>query len=414
MIVKGNLLILGAGRHQVPLIVAAESLGFKVVIADNNSNAPGRQYSTFQTFASSTDFHMCKKVAEDYDVVGVTTSGTDQPISVMAGIAHDLSLPCYISKSGAEIATSKLTQRNKFQAAGIKQPMFVEGEMLSTRRSAWNRYPCIVKPDRSQGQRGIRLVGSSGDLDGAIKNAKDSSNNGRVIVEEFVEGPELTVNAWFTNGNITFFAVSDRITYSKGCMGVCFQHIFPSVAAMGHDSLLREIAIAVSQVYGIENGPLYIQMIACCDGFSLIEAAARVGGGHENLLFPQIYGFDPSLGLLELAVGRSLPNNTTRTRGTGSGLINFIFADSGLIQSVSKPSFDSFPNISNFGFYLNPGDELPGMHDGQGRAGFFIVADAARDELCCQATEFYNQLELSSPEGKNLIFHPSPRDLLSP
>ena len=51
--------------------------------------------------------------------------------------------------------------------------------------------------------------------------------------------------------------------------------------------------LQIAKAFGMSDGPLYVQMIASNEGPVLVEAAARVGGGHESTLFPRISDFDP-------------------------------------------------------------------------------------------------------------------------
>ena len=411
---KKNILILGSGRHQVPLIKKAESLGFRTIVADNLINSPGRKYSSINTLVSSLDYLECKKLALEYKVVGILTAGTDQPVSVMAKISEDLSLPCYISAKGAEIATSKLAQRKLFQHTNILQPRFKALESPVEFDNKWNQFPCIVKPDCSQGQRGITFVKSYGELNNAIFEALNYSNNNAAIVEGFIPGPEFTINVWLNHDEISFFAVSDRITYSRGCMGVCFQHIFPSLAAKNFEGSLRKIVKEIASIFGISDGPLYIQMIATSSGPVLVEAAARIGGGHEVLLFPHIYGFDPIDALLKFFTDRMPATQPLMEDYPKVGLINFVFSNPGKCVTIKDMHYGNYKNIIGGEYYINEGDQLSGMVDGQGRVGYFLASGNDRDEVELSSTSFYDQLCVNNAAGENLVFLPPQSHLLRP
>lgn len=405
---------MGSGRHQVPLIKKAESIGFRTIVADNVLNSPGRKHCSIQTFVSSTDYLECKKLAIKHNVVGILTAGTDQPVSVMAKISEDLALPCYISSYGALIATSKLKQRKTFENTEILQPRFKAIDSLIKPVDDWDSFPCIVKPDCSQGQRGITFVKSRNELIGAISEALMQSKNRAVILESYIQGPEFTVNAWMNQGEISFLAVSDRITYSHGCMGVCFQHIFPSLAAKNFQDKLKKIVKIIADTFEMSNGPLYIQMIASSLGPVLVEAAARIGGGHESLLFPHMYNFDPNEALLKLIMGRKTKNQSLEINDCKVGLINFIFANPGKCLIVKNMNYRDHKNIFGGQFYIQAGDNLSGMKDGQGRIGFFLASGENRDEIETSATMFYSHLSVQDDAGKNLIFMPSNSYLLRP
>ena len=62
------------------------------------------------------------------------------------------------------------------------------------------RVPCVVKAPDRQGQRGLTFVRREAELPAAIEAAVAASRNGSFIVEELVEGPEVTVKACLVDG----------------------------------------------------------------------------------------------------------------------------------------------------------------------------------------------------------------------
>ena len=84
-------------------------------------------------------------------------------------------------------------------------------------------------PDR-QGQKGLSLVDDPAELPAAIETARAVARIGLALVEELVDGPEVTVVGFSTGGVFTALAVTDRIVAEPPAFGVALAHVWPSEA----------------------------------------------------------------------------------------------------------------------------------------------------------------------------------------
>jgi len=407
-----NLLILGAGRHQVPLIVAAEAAGFRTILADNKAGSPGRAYCSLSSMISATDLDACRALALKHDVCGILVAGTDQPVRVMAALSAELDLPCYITPDGAVRATNKLLQRRAMKEAGLRQPRFIT--LAANEDWEWDIYPAVVKPADSQGQRGVVKVHGPDEMRRTMEDSAVHSSKGELVVEEFVPGQEFTASAWVQEGQIVFIALSDRATYSAHSLGVCFQHLYPSIAAAGMEEEVERMLVEIAGCFGMSHGPLYVQLIASKDGPVLVEAAARIGGGHESTLFPRVSTFDPVQCLLGWLQGRDYTGDKSIRYGEHA-ITNFVFAHAGVVGSCCGMEGLTRNGIEEGGFYVEQGDCPTGMLDGQGRVGYFIARGSSRREVEASAERFYRQLSVTDAStGANLVFLPGEAEILRP
>src|SRR4029078_5136468 len=90
--------------------------------------------------------------------------------------------------------------------------------------------PSVVKAPDRQGQKGLTLAQSGAEPPGAIAAAVEESRSGSAIVEELVDGPEVTVNAFSLRGEYPSFTGTDRLTAEPPAFGVALAHVWPSVA----------------------------------------------------------------------------------------------------------------------------------------------------------------------------------------
>jgi biotin carboxylase len=400
-----RLLVLGGGRHQVPLIERAQSRGVDVVMVDYLVDAPGRSVATYPELADATDSDAATRIAKEYDVDGVITTGTDIPLRAMAAVAEALELPRYLSSGAAHSATDKEAMHKALREAGVQ--MANRAVVGSDDASIdFDTLPVVVKPADSQGQRGITLVSRRDRISEAVSKALSSSRTGRVVIEEYLSGPEFTANAWIEDDRVALLMVNDRVTFNPGpSLGIAFQHRYPSQAAAGWmgevESMTKDVAIA----YGLEQGPLYIQMITTDHGPVVVEAAARIGGGHESRMLLTLNRWSTDDALIDLALGiRPAPPPTLPE--TAHVLVNFVLGSAGEVDRLVEPELTE--GVVESSWYVGPGTRLADVVDSLGRVGYFVAEATSTEQLVNRAAEFYATLELPSVEGKNLVHIPDP------
>ena len=174
-------------------------------------------------------------------------------------MAERLGLPHPIDAATASLVDSKPRQRERFAAAGVPQPRLLDEP---TR-------PCVVKAPDRQGQRGLTLVDGA-ELPAAIEVALAASRGGACLVEELVDGPEVTVNAFSVDGDFLPLTVTDRITAEPPAFGVALAHAWPSPSRRSRDSAVQHspaaVAARAAAALGVRNGPTYTQLRLGPDG----------------------------------------------------------------------------------------------------------------------------------------------------
>src|SRR6185503_10621209 len=163
-------------------------------------------------------------------VDGLIAPGIDWPVAICARVANRLALPHPISPETAALSTSKLRQRERFAEAGVQQPAYeiCSGAREATEAAGRIGFPCVIKAPDRQGQRGLTLVRASKDVPDAVRVALDASRSATLLVEEHVEGREVTVNAFSSGGHFYPLTVTDRLTAALPAFGVALTHVWPS------------------------------------------------------------------------------------------------------------------------------------------------------------------------------------------
>jgi biotin carboxylase len=163
----------------------------------------------------------------------------------------------------------------------------------------------------------------------------------------------------------------------------------------------------------VSDAPLYVQMIVRQGEVSVVEAACRVGGGHEASLMPIATGVEVLDRLIDLALeGRSAGiDDAHDERGArGHALVNFLLPRPGTAAQLEGLSGN--PLVVEGEYYVRSGHECREVVDGQGRIGYFIARGATRAELLERADAAYRSLTVADASGRNLLFIPEENELL--
>jgi biotin carboxylase len=303
---------------------------------------------------------------------GIISPGTDWPVAVAARLAERAGLPHPLSPQTAVLATNKLRQRERLGEAGVPQPRtWVVG--TGDEPPALDG-PVVVKAPDRQGQKGLTLVVDPAALEPAIETARGAARSGIALVEQLVDGPEVTVVGFSIDGTFTALAVTDRITAELPAFGVALAHVWPSRVG-GQSPHVAEAAVAA---LGIENGPSYTQLRIGPDGPQVIEVAARLGGGHDAELVQAVTGVDLNGLALDAALGNELVLTQPEPR-VGGAVTRFLVAPPGVLERVDVPEGVEAR------IYREPGYVFTPLRRGADRAGAVFVTADSRDEALARA-----------------------------
>lgn len=377
-----------------------------MVLIDYLPDAPGHALADVSLVQDTLDIRRALTAAKEHAVDGIVTSGTDLPVTTMATVAEELGLPSWIGTEAAVTATDKPRMNAALAGAGVPVTRQQVLEAATDRPNL--DCPVVVKPADSQGQRGVSLVVAETDLDRAVAHARTHSPTERIVVERWEQGPEVTANAWVEGDSVVLLAVNDRVTYNPPpAVGVAFQHVYPSRHA-GDLELLGDIMVRVATAYEMTSGPLYVQMIMTASGPVVIEAAARVGGGHESSMFPWVCHSTVEDRLIDLALtGKCEPWPHDMRDGVPLDVaITFVMGRAGVVADSRPPVL--MEGTVEHSWYVRPGTELGAVTNSMGRIGYFVTTAHSRSQLDERVARQYAALQVLDESGKNLVLTPEP------
>jgi len=289
----------------------------------------------------------------------------------------------------AQLATSKLRERERFAAEGVPQPAY---EVCSTPQEAVAGarrvgFPCVLKPTDRQGQRGLTFVEDREGLDAAIEEALEQSRSGVLLVEELVDGPEVTVNGFSVAGRFHPLTVTDRVLADAPAFGVALAHVWRSSLEPQTVGAAVEAASAAAAALGIAEGATYTQIRVGPDGPRVGELAARLGGGHDAELCHAALGIDLNGLALAAALGDEIPPRAlVPVERVGGACVRFLVAPPGELREVEgEEEAREIEGVIDLRLYRRPGHHFPELRRGSDRAGAVLAVGATREEALARA-----------------------------
>lgn len=299
-----KILILGASELQLPAILCAKKLGIETIAVDYDPNATGIEYADKFYNVSTLDSEGVLNVAKFEKIDGIMTICTDRPMNVIASVGTQLGLNT-ISKETAYVATNKAAMRKRLQEKNIPIPKFeiVKSKQDLNIKSKLFSIPFIIKPSDNSGSRGITLVNSMNQIKGAYEYAYENSNDGIVLLEEYMHGDEVSVEIFVSNKNPVVIRITDKITTGPPHF-VEMGHTQPSRLSIHLQNQIKEIAKKSVEALDINLGPAHVEVKITENGPKIVELGARLGGDYITTDLVELStGFDMVKATVMCALG---------------------------------------------------------------------------------------------------------------
>mgnify|MGYP005637283627 CR=1 FL=1 len=314
---KSAIICLAAGKSQEQIIIKAKSLGYIVVAVDKNPNAPSFRYVDIKICQSTYDADAIIKELESlknkFRWIGVLNRSSGPPVITAAKICKHFNIPGVPIES-AQVLVNKDKLRIACLEYDIPSPKYRIYDTDKCDVVDSDELPVVVKPALSLiGKSGISVVRSKNELKPSIKYAIDNTINKKIIVEEFLEGPDLSLVSFVEDGKLCSICLLDEINKEQedGTMvGIGFK----THSKDENDWILQahKISTEIISNFKIERSSFMVSFRANSSNvLKLMEVHLDLGG---DLLIEEVYPSAFPFDFLELAVEMALgktkcPNN---------------------------------------------------------------------------------------------------------
>ena len=296
-------LVLAGGFPQIELLKQLNRRGIETILADYYENPVAKPYADKFYQVSTLDIPAITEVAKQENVDFLITCCTDQALLTVAKVSEELGLPCYIDHQTGLNVTNKQYMKKVFNAYNVPTAKHTIMAQFDESQIEGMAFPLIVKPVDCNSSKGVRRVENVQELKEAVETAVKLSRTDTAIVEEFIDGQELSVDIYVEDGkahvlcvsSLDKLAVKDKFIIFRGRYE---QEVFEQV----HD-LVQGIAQQIADAFGLKNSPMLIQMITDGKRAFVLEFSARTGGGVKYQIIRKASGFDVISAVIDLTLG---------------------------------------------------------------------------------------------------------------
>lgn len=279
------MLLLGGGHAEIPLIQAAQSLGWYVITTGNAREGLGHPYADKNVFADFSDKDAMLELAKSEGVQAVCSGCNDFALLSTVYVCEKLGLPGHDS-----YATSlEIHHKDKYRALatrlGIPTPraLVVRNAAEFEAAIAQLTFPIIVKPVDLTGGKGIHRAATPEEAHTAYKDACSRTRQDHIVVEEFVQGMNHGFSAMLVKGKVAFaFADNEQYFVNKYLVSGANS---PSTSSNKTLAMLREYSECIAQDLHLVDGILHIQYIERVDGTPVIIEICRRPPGDLYIKF---------------------------------------------------------------------------------------------------------------------------------
>ncbi len=381
-----KLMVLAAGLLQIPVIKKAREMGVYVIAVDDDPNAPGMASADKAIVPGGLmNEEKLVAIAKEEQIDGVIHPCSEVAMNVMGRINDELHLSG-ISKEMAIRATNKHLMREAFEKYGAPSPKSI---LTKGEEDAWqifcNQFStnAILKPSRNSGSRGIAKVEKGIAKEAFVelyRRALEESRDHSVLIEQFIEGPEFSVEVIVWQGEPYVLAVTDKKT-TEAPYFVELGHNQPSVFPVEIQQKLKDGAIAGIKALGLSNCAAHCELKVQDGEAYLMEIGARMGGDFISTELTHLSsGIDMVAATINVVLG--IEPNLQPTEEKHGVCIRYFTPKLGKLVRIEGDEILKGAHVYDAEIYHQVGDMIPEVKSSLDRSGHVIVtANTVQDAI---------------------------------
>lgn len=306
---KKKLAVIGASYLQLPLVVKAKEMGLEVHCFAWTEGAVCKDFADYFYPISIVEKEDVLKECRRIHIDGICTIASDVAAPTVAYIANKMNLVGN-DYEAAVMANNKYQMREAFMKAGVPCPqyMMVTPETLHTPEVIDGlrefQYPMITKPSDRSGSLGVTKIVMPFQFYPAVELAMEKSFKHQAMVEEFIEGREISVEFISYNGVHYPLQITDKVT-TEAPHFVELEHHQPSTLSEEMFTTIYDINKNALNALGLSNGASHAEYKITREGrIAIMEIGGRMGGDFIGSdLVHLSTGYDFVKGVINVALG---------------------------------------------------------------------------------------------------------------
>jgi len=367
-------------------IKAANALNIDVLIASQGEHSIVSDYVQglhvdFQNEEHAIDVILTEAKKQAFrGIIGTDDTTTE----LAAKVAEKLSLP-HNEPQAVKIAQRKDLARLSLKKSNVIIPTF---DLLTTTKSLSEQtiqvdFPAVIKPVALSASRGVIRVNNQHELEQAVERIKnmlsaelqlDKTVREVLLLEEFIPGKEVAIEAMLHNGELDVLAIFDKPDPLNGPYFEETYYVTPTSFSEKIQHEIRQTVLESSQAYGLSEGPIHAECRINKNGVWILEVAARTIGGMCGRLLSLGTGYSLEELVLLHAMGKRVD---IKPLESAAGVLMIPIPAAGILKRVEGLlEAQRVPYIKELSIEVRDGYELIPLPEGNSYLGF-IFAEAA-------------------------------------
>ena len=297
----------------------------------------------------------------------------------------------------SKIIRQDISQQRKPTAKHIILDVFDKKEIMPF------RFPLITKPVDCNSSKGVKIAYNVNELEKFFYEAKELSRTKTAIIEEYIAGEEITVDAYVEDGKAIILSTSISEKIKENDKFVIFRTLNP-----GKPELLPKIQVVVQQIaeaFNLKNTPMLIQMLTDGDDVYVIEFSARTGGGVKHLLIKEVSGFNVIKAVVDLTLGKR-PVVERKARSSCYLVNEFIYCRPGTFDHLE--GFEEAKKqgtIADYYLFKWKGAEFDTISNSGDRVAGFTIVGNSLEELNQKHNSFNSSFSIVDTDDSDMARH---------
>lgn len=391
-----TLLIISGGIEAAEAARRAREMGHAVVVSDRDPHAPGFAFADSCLIADVYGPDETAAAAERYSrkirrIDGVLCVAADAPVTA-ATVAKRLGLPG-LPLAVAQMACDKLAMKQAFQAAGVAVPWFAPVTSPANLRDivAERGSDLVIKPVDSRGSRGVQRLVQVSDLRAAFLLAHGHSPTQRVMVEQYLPGPQVSTESIVIGGACHTPGFSDRNYEFLDRYAPFFVENggdLPSALPAAIQEKVKTLVARAAAALGVRDGTVKGDVVVHDGTPHMIELAARLSGGFFcTREIPLNTGVDFIGAAIRQALGETVMAQDVTPRQQTHVVQRYAFPAPGTVTAISgEDAARGVPGIVEVAITARPGDVIAPAGDKRPSAAM-VLATGASHAAALQAAQ---------------------------
>lgn len=397
-------IVLGGTNPHIELINNLKKRGYYTILMDYAETPLAKDFADEHIQESSLDKEKVYEIAGSRNVDLVISTCSDQANVTACYVAERLGLPAPYSYQTSLNVTNKLLMKQIMWENNIPTSRFVKVTANSRPDISGLRFPLVVKPADRYGSRGVRKVHHPSEIEGFLKEALEISAIKEAVIEEYVEGEEISVDCYVldSKAHVIMLRHKHNIIDHSNAVVQCYASVTPALISFGAYQQIKKISQAIATAFELENTSLLIQVVVKGKNINVVEFAPRVGGGLSFRTVKLNTGFDILAATVDSFLGIK-PRLNYITPTTFYSTNNF-YGLPGIFGSVTGyQKLLEEGIIHEFYPYKNKGAVIGSDMASNTRIGAFIIKAENRDELLRKTKLAMDGLEVYDTEGNSIM-----------